>query len=88
MKSLKKRVKAVALKYNEKKDNAPKVIAKGEGESANNIIKIAKKEKIPIKKDSDLVQMLSHIELNKEIPPNLYKAVAELFSFLYKITKE
>jgi len=88
MKPTKKIIKAVALKYKQKKDNAPKVIAKGKGEIAENIIKIAKEEKVPIKKDSDLVQMLSKIELDKEIPPNLYKAVSEVFSFLYRITKE
>ncbi|NPA74011.1 MAG: type III secretion system protein [Epsilonproteobacteria bacterium] len=85
MKSEKK--EAVALKYNIKKDNAPKVIAKGKGETANNIIKIAQENNIPIKEDKDLVQMLSQIELNKEIPPKLYKAVAEVFGFIYKITR-
>jgi len=87
MSSEKDRKKAVALKYDMKKDKAPKVIAKGKGETAKNIIKIAKKKGIPIQEDKDLVEMLSKIELDREIPPNLYKAVAEVFIFLHKMTR-
>lgn len=78
--------KAVALKYDREKSGAPKVVASGKGEVANNIIKLAQEHDIFIKKDADLVELLSKIELNKEIPPMLYKAVAEVFSFIYKIT--
>ncbi|WP_041955880.1 EscU/YscU/HrcU family type III secretion system export apparatus switch protein [Sulfurospirillum arsenophilum] len=78
--------KAVALKYDREKSGAPKVVASGKGEVANKIIKLAQEHDIFIKKDADLVELLSKIELNKEIPPMLYKAVAEVFSFIYKIT--
>ncbi len=84
---MKETKKAVALKYDAKTQKAPKLIAKGSGESAENIIKIALENDIPIQKDKDLVEVLSKIELDKEIPPNLYKAVAEVFSFIYKHTK-
>lgn len=80
--------KAVALKYNKEKDKAPKIVAKGKGEIAKNIIKIAEENKLPIKKDEDLVELLSKIELDREIPENLYKAVAEVFSFIYNITNK
>ncbi|AQW81680.1 FlhB-like flagellar biosynthesis protein [Campylobacter pinnipediorum] len=80
--------KAVALGYNKKKDNAPKVMASGSGEVANNIINLAKEHKIPIKEDPDLIEILSKVEVNQEIPSNLYKAVAEIFSFLYKMTNK
>ena len=80
--------KAVALKYDNEKDKAPKVTASGTHETAKNIIKIATQNNIPIKKDEDLVNMLSQIELNQEIPVELYKAVSEIFSFIYGITKE
>ncbi|KGT36527.1 MULTISPECIES: FlhB-like flagellar biosynthesis protein [Campylobacter] len=79
--------KAVALGYNKKRDNAPKVLASGKGEMASKIIEEAQKHKIPIKEDLDLVEILSKIDINQEIPPNLYKAVAEVFSFLYRATK-
>ena len=79
--------KAVALGYNRSKDNAPRVLASGAGEIANRIIDLAKEHDIPIKEDPDLIEILSKVEVDQEIPPNLYKAVAEIFSFLYKITK-
>ncbi len=81
-------VKAVALKYDTTKDRAPKVVAKGKGEIAKNIIKIAEENELPIKKDEDLVELLTKIEIDKEIPENLYKAVAEIFSFIYNITNK
>ncbi len=80
--------KAVALKYDKKRDSAPKVKASGKGEIAKRIIKIAQENNLPIKKDEDLVELLSKVELDKEIPQNLYKAVAEVFSFVYKMTKK
>ena len=80
--------KAVALGYNRSQDNAPKVLASGSGEIANKIISLAKEHDIPIKEDPDLIEILSKVEVDQEIPPNLYKAVAEIFSFLYKITNK
>ena len=79
--------KAAALKYDQQEDNAPKVVAKGKGETAKQIIKIAEANNLPIKKDEDLVELLSQIELEREIPTELYKAVAEIFSFIYDISK-
>ena len=80
--------KAVALGYNRSQENAPKVLASGAGEIANKIISLAKEHDIPIKEDPDLIEILSKVEVDQEIPPNLYKAVAEIFSFLYKITNK
>ena len=80
--------KAAALQYDKEKDHAPYVTAHGSGETAKNIIKIAEQNGIPIKKDEDLVNMLSQIELNQEIPVELYKAVAEIFSFIYGISNK
>ena len=80
--------KAVALGYNRSQDNAPKVLASGAGEIANKIISLATEHDIPITEDPDLIEILSKVEVDQEIPPNLYKAVAEIFSFLYKITNK
>ena len=80
--------KAVALGYNRSQDNAPKVLASGAGEIANKIISLAREHEIPIKEDPDLIEILSKVEIDQEIPPNLYKAVAEIFSFLYKVTNK
>lgn len=83
-----KREKAVALKYDSEVSGAPKVTAKGEGFTAHNIIKIAKLHDIPIKKDEDLVEMLSKLEVDREVPAEMYKAIAEVFSYVYRLTKE
>ena len=76
--------KAVALKYEMYKDNAPKVIAKGNGEIAKKIIEVAKQHRIYIKEDPDLVEVLSGLDLYEEIPEDLYKVVAEIIAFIYK----
>jgi len=80
--------KAAALQYDTSKQKAPKVVAKGEGKTATKIIELAREHDIPIQKDEDLVEMLSKVELDAEIPPQMYKAVAEVFSFIYKTTKK
>lgn len=80
--------KAVALKYDIEKDNAPSILAKGKGETASNIIKLANEHDIPIKKDEDLVELLSQIDIDKEIPGSMYKAVAEIFSFIYDLSNK
>ncbi len=80
--------KAVALRYDTSKESAPRVLAKGKGKSADNIIKIAQLHNLPIKKDTDLIELLSKVELDKEVPAELYKAVAEVFSFIYNVTNK
>ena len=82
------KMKAAALRYNKEKENAPRVVAKGEGQTAENIIKIAELHNLPIQKDEDLMELLSNVELDKEVPEALYKAVAEVFSFIYKASKK
>ena len=77
--------KAVALGYN--KEKAPKVLASGKGVIAENIIAAAQKNNITIKEDKDLAEILSKIDIDQEIPPNLYRAIAEIFSFLYRATQ-
>lgn len=80
--------KAVALRYDTAKENAPRVIAKGEGSVAENIIKVAELHNLPIQKDEDLVELLSKVELDREVPEKLYVAVAEVFKFIYTVTKK
>jgi flagellar biosynthesis protein len=75
--------KAAALKYDQEKDAAPKVIAKGRGSIAEKIIDLACKNNIPIKNDPGLVEVLSKLEIDEEIPVELYVAVAEILAFIY-----
>lgn len=83
-----KRKKAVALKYDNEKDIAPRVTAKGTGLIAEKILDLAEKEGIPIAEDPDLVTALAQLDLNYEIPPELYRAVAEILAFAYRINNK
>jgi flagellar biosynthesis protein len=78
---------AVSLRYNPTSDLAPKVTAKGKGSIAENIVTLAKEHNIPIKEDPDLVEVLSQVEVNQDIPPAVYHVVAELLAFVYQINK-
>ncbi len=80
--------KAAALRYNIRKDSAPRLTAKGKGWMAEKIIEIAKEHHIPLKEDPHLIEILSTLDLYEEIPSDLYKAVAEILIFIYKITNK
>jgi len=75
---------AVALHYN--KIDAPTISAKGSGDIANMILKIAEENNIPLHEDKDLVTLLSKLDLGDEIPEVLYRAIAEIISFAYMLT--
>jgi flagellar biosynthesis protein len=79
-----KNQKAIALKYEMGKDEAPKVIAKGKGEVAAQIIKIAKENGIEIKEDKNLTEILSALEIDEFIPLEAYTAVAEILRYIYQ----
>jgi flagellar biosynthesis protein len=79
--------KAVALGYDIKEDQAPKVLAKGEGEIALQIIKIAKEHGVTIREDANLVEILSALELDEFIPLEAYATVAEILRYIYSKQK-
>jgi flagellar biosynthesis protein len=76
--------KAVALRYQPPQDAAPTVSAKGRGKVADKIIDLAREYGVPIKEDPDLVEVLAQLEVEEEIPPDVYVAVAEILSFIYR----
>ncbi len=79
---------AVALKYNEKEDNAPKVIAKGQDYLALKIKEIATAHDVPIVEEKELARALYlSVEIGEEIPPNFYKAVAKIIAFVVRKRK-
>ena len=80
--------KSAALKYLHGKDSAPKLVAKGRGKLAEEIVKIAQAHGIPVQEDKDLVEFLSVLDLYQEIPPELYKAVADILAFVYFLNTE
>ena len=77
--------KAVALGYDPEKDSAPRVVASGKGALAKSIIEIAKQNDVPIYEDESLVAVLSAVDLEAEIPPELYAVIAEVFAYIYRI---
>lgn len=83
-----KRKTAAALKYAPSSDQAPQLIAKGQGVVAETLIRRAQEAGIPIREDRDLVQLLLQLDLGEEIPEELYKVVAEILAFIYQIHKE
>ena len=80
--------KAVALKYNRGKDTSPRVTAKGTGLIAEKILELAEKEGIPVAEDPDLVTALAQLDFYEEIPPELYRAVAEILAFAYRVNNK
>jgi flagellar biosynthesis protein len=80
-------LKVIALRYQAKADRAPKIAAKGRGHIAERMLEIAKTQNIPIREDKNLVEILSHLDLNQEIPPEVYKAVAQILAFVYRISQ-
>ncbi|WP_318615445.1 EscU/YscU/HrcU family type III secretion system export apparatus switch protein [Sporosarcina sp. YIM B06819] len=82
------RKEAVALSYNPNSASAPKVIAAGKGKIAENIVEKAKAHDIPIQEDPSLVEILGQLNINESIPEELYKAVSEVFAYIYQIDRE
>ena len=79
------RKKAAALKY-ERGKGAPRVVAKGEGKLAERIVELAKEAGVPVLEDKGLVEFLMEVEVGEEIPPELYRAVARILAYIYRIT--
>jgi flagellar biosynthesis protein len=80
-------LQAVALRYKPGEDDAPRVAAKGRGHVAEKIVEMARAHGVPIRQDRNLVQVLSRLDLEQEIPPNVYRAVAEILAFVYRMSQ-
>ncbi|MGD9949067.1 MAG: EscU/YscU/HrcU family type III secretion system export apparatus switch protein [Desulfobulbus sp.] len=80
--------KAVALLYDKKKSDAPRVVATGSHLIADKIIATAKEAGVVIKEDKDLVELLAKVPLGEEIPDDLYQTVAEVLAFVYMVNEK
>lgn len=80
----KRRQNAVALAYGAG-DPAPKVVAKGQGLVAERIMERAKEAGVFVYESKELVSLLMQVDLDREIPPALYRAIAELLAWLYYV---
>ncbi len=79
---------AVALKYQQDGHSAPKVVAKGKGEIADKILQKASEYDVPVFQNEALANSLLNLDIDEQIPANLYQAVAEVFVWLMKSEKK
>ena len=75
--------RAIALKYTG--TGAPQVAASGQGHVAERILALAEEAGVPVRRDPALAAALSSLELGKEIPEELYMAVAEILAWAYQL---
>ncbi len=80
--------KAAALKYDPEKNNAPVLTAAGEGLLAQRIVDSAHEHNVPVTCDPALAGLLSRMPTGREIPPELYRAVAEILVFVSRLDQE
>ncbi len=78
------RTKAVALSYDGEQDDAPRVVATGQGSVAEQILALAFASGIRVREDADLVEVLSKIDLDSVIPVEAFAAVAEILAYVYR----
>ena len=81
----KSQLQAIAIKYDEDKGKAPKIIASGKGRIAESILDVAEENNIPFFEDESLANILSKLELDTEIPPELFGVLAEILAFVYHL---
>lgn len=78
---------AVALEYERGTRNAPRVTAKGRGELARRIVEIAGENDVTVEANGPLAEALAGVELDEEIPIELYQAAAEIIGFVLRATR-
>lgn len=79
--------KAAAMRFRPGADQAPLVVAKGRGKLAEKIIAVAQAHQVPLVEDPGLVQVLEALDVDTEIPSELYHAVAEVLAFVYRMNQ-
>ncbi|MEQ8172348.1 MAG: EscU/YscU/HrcU family type III secretion system export apparatus switch protein [Candidatus Eremiobacterota bacterium] len=79
---------AVVLRFDPEQDSAPRIVAAGKGETAEQIIEVAEQGEIPVYKDGNLARTLSDFEVGAVIPGELYELIAEVLIFLYQLNEE
>ncbi|HYW28730.1 MAG TPA: EscU/YscU/HrcU family type III secretion system export apparatus switch protein [Gaiellales bacterium] len=76
--------RAAALRYDG--SDAPRVVATGRGLVAEKILEAAREAGVPLREDPVLMEALATLELEQEIPPELYRAVAEALAWAYRLS--
>ena len=78
--------RAAALRYDAESGGAPRVVAAGSGEIAERIIALAQEHGVPIRDDAALAEALARLQLEAEVPEELWAAVAEALVWAYRLT--
>lgn len=77
--------KAAALRYDHDKDAVPRVVARGQGTTADRIIEVAKEHGVEVYEDPDLIELLCKLDVNEYVPQKLFVAVAEVLAYVYRV---
>jgi len=76
---------AIALRYEAGRDPAPRIVAKGQGNEAEDILRVAFANDVKVREDADLAELLHAVDLDSLIPLEAFTAVAEILSYLYRL---
>jgi flagellar biosynthesis protein len=76
---------AIALRYAPETGGPPQLVAKGEGFLAQEILRVARENDIPLRQDPALAGALATLDIGQQIPAELFRAVAEVLAFVYKM---
>lgn len=87
-KSAGSRLTAAALAYDPQTDQAPRVVASGRGKIAEQILALAEQYHVPVYEDAELSAALAMLNLDEEIPPELYLVVAEVLAYVYRVIQK
>ena len=79
----KENLQAIAIKYDQKAKKAPTIVATGRGKIARQILDLAEENNIPMVEDPGLSKLLSSLKIKSEIPPKLFKVIAEILAFIF-----
>lgn len=78
---------AVALAY-AVGDVAPRVVARGGGAIADEILRRAREAGVPVHSSRELIALLMQVELDRHVPPELYRAVAEVLAWVHRLERD
>jgi flagellar biosynthesis protein len=78
---------AAALRYEPASEGAPVVVARGRGKLAEKIVALARANGVPVVDDPVLTACLAGVDIGEEIPPELYRVVAEVLAYIYRVSR-
>jgi flagellar biosynthesis protein len=80
-------LQAVAIKYDKSSSKAPTIVASGRGKIATQILELAEENNVPMVEDPALSKLLSSLKIKSEVPPNLFKVIAEILAFIFYLDR-